>query len=118
MEGVVEVDHALRLYDGALEPMHHHRWVVDVTVESEELDRIGAVMDFFELDRMLRDVLSRLQGRTLNDLPAFRDRNSSSEVVARYVFDELEPRIPRGVRLRRVTIHRHEEITAHFSYSR
>jgi 6-pyruvoyltetrahydropterin/6-carboxytetrahydropterin synthase len=118
LEGILHIDHALRLYDGILEPMHHHDWVVDVTVASEDLDQIGAVMDFFELDRILREVLADLDGKVLNDHPAFRDRNSSSEIVTRYLFDQIEPKLPAHARLRRVTVHRHEEIRAHFTYSR
>jgi 6-pyruvoyltetrahydropterin/6-carboxytetrahydropterin synthase len=118
LEGILHVDHALRLYDGVQEPMHHHDWVVDVTVASEELDKIGAVMDFVELDRILREVLADMDGKNLNLHPAFRDRNASSEIVTRHIFDQIEPRLPSHVRLRRVTVHRHEAIRAHFSYSR
>ena len=49
--------HQLRLYDGSLEPLHGHNWVVRVAVESRKLDAIGVVMDFHELERLLDAIL-------------------------------------------------------------
>ena len=36
--------HALKLYDGSMEPIHGHNWRVQVTVQAEKLDAIGVVM--------------------------------------------------------------------------
>jgi len=43
--------HQLAMYDGSLELLHGHDWVVKVTVTADELDKIGVVMDFHELER-------------------------------------------------------------------
>jgi len=90
--------HALRLYDGSLEPVHGHNWRVKVTVSAEKLDAIGVVMDFHELERLLDVILTPLHNRHLNDVPPFaRELNPSAENVALHVGRSL--RLPNPVRL-------------------
>ena len=90
--------HALRLYDGSLEPVHGHNWRVKVTVSSQRLDAIGVVMDFHELERLVDAILAPLHNRHLNDVPPFtRELNPSAENVALHVGRSL--RLPDGVRL-------------------
>jgi 6-pyruvoyltetrahydropterin/6-carboxytetrahydropterin synthase len=87
--------HQLRLYDGSLEPLHGHNWVVRVTVGSEKLDAIGVVMDFHELDRQVEGILAGWHNRHLNEVEAFRELNPSTENVAVVLARGL--RLPEGV---------------------
>jgi 6-pyruvoyltetrahydropterin/6-carboxytetrahydropterin synthase len=89
--------HQLRLYDGSLEPLHGHNWVVKVTVSAAQLDAIGVVMDFHELERLLDAIVTPMHNTHLNDLPAFRSLNPSTEHVALHVARSLN--LPNGVRL-------------------
>jgi 6-pyruvoyltetrahydropterin/6-carboxytetrahydropterin synthase len=90
--------HALRLYDGSMEPVHGHNWRVKVTVEAAKLDEIGVVIDFHELERLVDAIISPLHNRHLNQLPPFaRDLNPSAENVALHVGRSL--RLPNAVRL-------------------
>jgi 6-pyruvoyltetrahydropterin/6-carboxytetrahydropterin synthase len=90
--------HALRLYDGSLEPVHGHNWRVRVTVAAAKLDAIGVVMDFHELERLVDAIVAPLHNRHLNDVPPFsRDLNPSAENVALHVGRSL--RVPDRVRL-------------------
>jgi len=77
--------HQLRLYDGSLEERHGHDWVVRVTVGAPALDRIGLVMDFHELERLVDAVCGPMRDRHLNDLPAFAATNPTAENVAQYL---------------------------------
>jgi len=94
--------HALRLYDGSLEPLHGHNWVIQVTVRAAGLDPIGVVMDFHELERQVDAIVAPLHNRHLNEtLPA--GLNSSTENVALHVgrsiageFGGLSSRLSRG----------------------
>jgi 6-pyruvoyltetrahydropterin/6-carboxytetrahydropterin synthase len=106
----------LRLYDGQYEPIHHHRWLVSVTVSAPQLDSIGAVMDFNELARLLDSTLAELDGKNLNKHSAFQDRNSSTEYVAEYIAQKLMPELPQHVSLDSVTLYRDEALRAHFTY--
>ena len=87
--------HQLRLYDGTLEPLHGHNWVVKVTVSAPQLDAIGVVMDFHELERLVDAAIAPLHNRHLNETEAFASMNPSAENVALYVGRAL--RVPDSV---------------------
>jgi 6-pyruvoyltetrahydropterin/6-carboxytetrahydropterin synthase len=93
--------HALRLYDGSLEPVHGHNWRVKVTVSAARLDAIGIVMDFHELERLVDAIIAPLHNRHLNETPPFmRELNPSAENVALHVGRSLRlPAGPNAVRL-------------------
>lgn len=94
--------HQLRLYEGSLEPVHGHNWVVRVTVESAELDEIGVVMDFHELERLVDACIHGWHNGHLNEQPAFAAMNPSAENVALHIGRTL--RLPARVRLSRVEV--------------
>jgi 6-pyruvoyltetrahydropterin/6-carboxytetrahydropterin synthase len=94
--------HQLRLYDGSLEPVHGHNWRVTVTVAADELDSIGVVMDFHELDRMLDAIVSPWHNRHLNEVEPFTRVNPSTENVALHVGQTLK--LPPNVRLASVQV--------------
>lgn len=80
-----------RLTDGGrpIEPVHGHDWRVEVVAEGETLDRIGVVVDFEHLKKVLAEVASRFHYKDLNAHPDFAGQSLSAEVVARYFFDEV-----------------------------
>lgn len=95
--------HALRLYDGSLEPVHGHNWRVRVTVSAPKLDAIGVVMDFHELERLVDAVVMPWHNRHLNEMPPFdKDLNPSAENVAYHVGRTI--RLPEGIRLTTVEV--------------
>jgi 6-pyruvoyltetrahydropterin/6-carboxytetrahydropterin synthase len=105
--------HQLRLYDGALEPVHGHNWRVKVTVAAPKLDAIGVVMDFHELERLADAVVVPMHNRHLNEVPPFADGlNPSAENVALHVGRSLAGRLPNGVRLERVEVWETDENSA------
>ncbi len=81
--------HALRLYDGSMEPLHAHDWKVKVTVAAAVLDAIGVVMDFHELERLVDLILAPLRNASLNDIEPFRQLNPSAENVAWHIARSL-----------------------------
>ena len=102
--------HQLRLYDGSLEPLHGHNWKVRVTVRAEKLDSIGVVMDFHELERLLGAIIQPLHNSHLNDTPAFKTLNTSTENVALHIGQSLH--LPREVRLISVEVWETEQNSA------
>ena len=86
--------HQLRHYEGKCENLHGHNFIVEVEVQGYRLDpRLGILMDFKELKRMLKEVTESLDHKHLNDLPAFTEDNPSSELLARYVHQEMAARL-------------------------
>jgi len=85
--------HALRGYMGRCERLHGHRFEVAVTLSGDRLNDIGILYDFSELKGHLKEVLSRLDHFSLNEVPPFDSQNPSSENLARFVYGELKVRL-------------------------
>ena len=105
VEETFAAGHALRNYRGKCENVHGHNYRVQVTVEGEELNSIGLLVDFAELKKLIRAIVGRLDHQFLNDLAPFDAINPSAENMARYFYDEITGglEIP-GPRIREVKI--------------
>jgi len=85
--------HRLRNYEGNCERLHGHNWRVCVTVQSNELDDRGLVVDFKQLKAMLRRVLDGLEHQYLNELPPFDAINPTCEHLASFIFKSVNQQI-------------------------
>jgi 6-pyruvoyltetrahydropterin/6-carboxytetrahydropterin synthase len=94
--------HQLRLYDGSLEPLHGHNWVVKVKVSAEKLDSIGVVMDFHELERLVDNIVRPMHNSHLNDHAPLNGQNPSAEMVAQHIGKGLA--LPNGINLESVEV--------------
>ncbi len=99
--------HYLRDYPGKCEHLHGHNWNVEVAVAADTLNEIDVGIDFRDLKGIVNGILDGLDHTNLNEHPAFKETNPSSESIARYIYDqvamELERSFP-GVRPLRVTV--------------
>jgi 6-pyruvoyltetrahydropterin/6-carboxytetrahydropterin synthase len=82
--------HHLRDYPGDCEKPHGHNWKVEVTVRATELDQCGMGMDFKILKKTVKEVIDQLDHNDLNTLPAFREKNPSSEHIAEFIFSKVK----------------------------
>ena len=89
IEETFAAGHALRNYRGKCENVHGHNYRCQVTVEGEQLDEVGLLVDFVELKRVVHSVLDRLDHVWLNDFPPFDTINPSAENIAKYIYDEV-----------------------------
>jgi len=89
IEETFAAGHALRNYHGKCENVHGHNYRCQVTVEGEQLDSIGLLVDFVELKRVVHSVLDRLDHQWLNEFPPFDVLNPSAENIARYIYEEV-----------------------------
>lgn len=89
VEETFAAGHALRNYRGKCENVHGHNYRVRVTLEGEQLDATGLLVDFGEVKRVLRAVIERLDHMYLNDVPPFDELNPTAENMARYFHDEM-----------------------------
>ncbi len=98
--------HYLRNYPGRCEHLHGHNWSVEVVVRARELNEIDVGIDFRDLKGVVNRVLEELDHTNINEHPAFREQNPSSELLARYIYrrvrEELAPFS--GVEPARVTV--------------
>lgn len=96
--------HRLTLPDGSKEPEHFHNWMVSADVSSGKLNRMGLVMDFGRLKKMLDGIVAQFQDVALEKAVFFQQNNSSTENVAKYIYGELRDKLPKDVRLLGVTV--------------
>lgn len=82
--------HALRGYKGKCENIHGHNWRVIVSVKGETLDEIGLLIDFHDLKTYIKEVLSILDHKNINEeVSFFKENNPSSENLAAFIFENL-----------------------------
>lgn len=103
VQGGFSAAHNLRGYQGDCENLHGHNWMVEVAVAGERA-RDGMVVDFRVLKAALRKMLDTLDHKYLNELDYFKERNSSCENIAEYLFKELSAILLDGVRVSYVTV--------------
>lgn len=83
--------HKLRGYKGKCENLHGHNWRVIAIVKGETLDKIGLLIDYHDLKKYLKEVLSELDHKNINEENEFfKTNNPSSENLAAYIFENLE----------------------------
>jgi 6-pyruvoyltetrahydropterin/6-carboxytetrahydropterin synthase len=72
---------------------HTHPYTVEWTVAKNTLDTNGFSVDISILREILHGLLQELEGRLLNDIPFFKDRQPSVENTALYIFAGLRGRL-------------------------
>jgi 6-pyruvoyltetrahydropterin/6-carboxytetrahydropterin synthase len=87
------------LPSGANEPLHSHNWRVVAEISSEKLNKLGLVMDFRQLKRMVDNITGQFDGGPIEKLDYFKENGSSAEIVAKYIYEKLEPKMPKAVKL-------------------
>ena len=106
-ELVVKADfgaaHYLREYRGKCERLHGHNWKLDIYLTAEKLNADSMVLDFVEAKAVIRDVLEKYDHYHLNEVPPFDRLNPTSENIARVLAEEVQARLPSGVRVLRLT---------------
>lgn len=88
-----EAAHFLRDYPGDCARLHGHRYEVEAALAFDEIDGRGLAYDFTDADRHLQAVTAALDHQHLNDLPQFRDVETTAENQARYIYHELKRRL-------------------------
>ena len=96
--------HQLRLPDGTLEPLHGHNWKVEVYLQGQQLDQMDVLADFTVVRPQLLAVCDGLHDTHLNDHPAFQSVNPSTELVAKFIHDQLAPELADNVKISRVRV--------------
>ncbi len=72
--------------------LHGHSFGIELHVKGPLDPKLGWVMDFADLKAAFAPLFERLDHRYLNEVPGLE--NPTSENLARWVWDELKPRLP------------------------
>lgn len=81
---------------GPARNLHGATYVVDATFRRPELDGDGLVVDIGRAREVLREILSELDYRNLDEVEEFEGRNTTTEFLAREVFDRLGAAVRQG----------------------
>lgn len=81
---------------GPAQRLHGATYVVDLELRREVLDADGIVVDIGLATEVLREELGALNFRNLDEQPEFTGRNTTTEFLARAVFDRIAARIAQG----------------------
>src|SRR5512143_4044638 len=90
---VFSAAHQIRFHGGKCERLHGHNWRVRVHVRASELNRIGMVIDFADLQRLVAEVGARFGHRNGNEVPPFDEVNTTAELLARFFYVEVGRRL-------------------------
>ena len=89
--------------------LHGHSYVVELHVQGDVDPHSGMVQDYAHIKAAWSPLYDELDHRYLNDIPGLE--NSTSEILARFIFDRLKDALPL---LNRVVVR--ETCTAGSSY--
>jgi 6-pyruvoyl-tetrahydropterin synthase len=81
---------------GPAQRLHGATYVVDVELRRPELDPDGVVVDIGQASAALRAVLAELHYRNLDEDQALAGKNTTTEFLARTIFDRMVQRIHAG----------------------
>ena len=82
--------HRLEDYHGKCEELHGHNFKVEVLVQGDAVGEGGMLLDFAVLKGRLKEILEELDHKYINEIPFFKERASSSEYLALYIYDRLK----------------------------
>ena len=107
---------------GPAQRLHGATYVVDLEFLRPALDGDGMVVDIGLATEVLKTTLAALNYRNLDEEPAFRGRNTTTEVLAHEIFERIVEAIrrgevgggARGVERVRVTLHESHVASASF----
>jgi 6-pyruvoyl-tetrahydropterin synthase len=81
---------------GPAQRLHGATFIVDATFRRAELDDNGIVVDIGLATEALKDVLSELTYRNLDEEPSLSAMNTTTEVIAKVIADRIAERIQAG----------------------
>jgi 6-pyruvoyl-tetrahydropterin synthase len=82
---------------GPAQALHGATFIIAVAFIAEALDRDGVVVDIGRAQTVLKDVLAPLNYRNLDELPETNGRNTTTEFLAKYIFDRLADAVRSGL---------------------
>ena len=115
----VMIAHSLpRPVFGPAQALHGATFVVDAAFFTRDLDEDGLAVDIGLATSVLAEVLKPLNYRNLDDIDVFRGKVTTTEVLAKHVFDRLAEAVgnslmgPGSARICRLRVTLHESHVA------
>lgn len=74
---------------GPAQALHGATFVVDAAFIADALDANGIVIDIGRAHDALKAMLGPLNYRNLDDIPEFKNRNTTTEFLSKHIYDGL-----------------------------
>ena len=74
---------------GPAQALHGATFVIDAAFIADALDDNGIVIDIGRAHEALKAMLSPLNYQNLDDIPEFKGRNTTTEFLAKHIYDGL-----------------------------
>lgn len=81
---------------GPAQGLHGATYVVDMEMRRMELDNDGLVVDIGLASESLAAVLAELNYKNLDEVPEFSGKNTTTEFLAKVIFDRIAALISQG----------------------
>ena len=81
---------------GPAQRLHGATYVVDVEFRRPDLDPSGVVVDIGRASDALKAILGELNFRNLDEEPAFAGQNTTTEFLAKALFERMARRVASG----------------------
>ena len=81
---------------GPAQKLHGATYVVDASFMRGELDDQGLVVDIGLASTVLSDILAEFNYRNLDEIEEFRGRTTTTEFMAKVIFDRLAEALGQG----------------------
>ena len=82
---------------------------------AERLDEIGIAIDFQKLTDLTNQVLKKLDHQHINRVPPFEDMNPTAENLARYIYEQIDHKLPGGIKIKQVCLWEGERYCVRYS---
>ena len=74
---------------GPAQALHGATFVIDAAFSAETLDNNGIVIDIGRAHEALKAVVAALNYRNLDEVPAFKGSNTTTEFLTKHIFERL-----------------------------
>src|SRR5690242_11560584 len=81
---------------GPAQQLHGATYVVDAVFQGERLHEAGVLIDIGRAHEALRAALADLAYRNLDELPELAGKNTTTEFLAKLIFDRIALKVARG----------------------
>jgi 6-pyruvoyl-tetrahydropterin synthase len=81
---------------GPAQQLHGATYIVDLELRRSELDEHGIVVDIGAATEVLGEIVKEFNYRNLDEIEEFRGRNTTTEFLAKTIFDRVVQRISDG----------------------
>ena len=85
---------------GPAQHMHGATYVVEAIFKSKTLNEKNVVLDIGEATKILKNVLSELAYKNLDELPQFKGILTTTEYLAQYIHAKIKAEIPSDIKLK------------------